>query len=142
MTDHSDIIATAERVKALAEKATPGPWVAKEPKKPVGRAKEGDRLIVGERTKEHIAEVFQYRNDDHKDETTGIANARFIADSRTSCPLLADAVIAMAAEIERYKQRERERWENLKAVFGPPPLVFPPKPKTPPHESLVPKEEK
>lgn len=57
---------------------TPGPWAVKGPKGPVGRDKEGDRLICNEETREHVAEVFQYRNHCHKDEVTSIANAAYI----------------------------------------------------------------
>ncbi len=59
-------------------KHTPTPWTIRGPRKPVGRSEEGNRLIVKTETKEHIAEVFQYRNDAHKDEATGLANGEFI----------------------------------------------------------------
>lgn len=77
---------------------TPGPWKVKTPKGLVGLEREGDRLIVSEETKEHVAAVFQYRNDNHKDKTTSLANAEFIV---TACNSHADLLAACEALIGR-----------------------------------------
>lgn len=80
-------------VKTVTQKRvadwTPGPWTIIKPKMPIGSDKEGDRLIGRPETEEHIAEVFQYRNHDHKDEATALANARLIAAS----PCLFEALV-------------------------------------------------
>ncbi len=79
---------------------TPTPWLVGRPIGLIGRDKEGDRLIFNEKTKEHVAEVFQYRNDNHNDKATSLANAQFIIlacnyhdDLRMACEnLLADVL--------------------------------------------------
>lgn len=77
----------------------PTPWVIKAPGISVGHEKEGDRLVFAEETKEHVAEVFQYRNNDHKDEATSLANAEFIVRACNSHADLLAACEQMAGWI-------------------------------------------
>ena len=59
-------------------KHTKGKLGIAEPSGIVGKRKEGDRLIYQLDTKEHICEVVQYRNYEHTDEETSVANAAHI----------------------------------------------------------------
>lgn len=101
MNDHTAIIKTAERVLELAKKATPEPWIVRGPS-PGGSSMDdgGDFAIYTERNGRRgiIGEAF-YKTG-CGEYAPAAANADHIADSRTSCPQLAEAVIEMAAEIE------------------------------------------
>ncbi len=100
---------------AAAASHTPGPWLVKRPIGIIGHEKEGDRLIVSEETKEHVAEVFQYRNHNHKDEATALANARLIAAS--PCMLTALEECVTVYEAHRGAQSTGERWPDPNHIF-------------------------
>lgn len=105
---------------------TPTPWIVKNPKIPVGCDKEGDRLICSEETKEHVAEVFQYRNDNHKDEATGLANAEFIV---LACNAYDDLLAALEDLVwisgrgveteDDWFERNAERFERETGMLAP-----------------------
>lgn len=83
--DLEKLKALAIEAKALAEKATPGPW-SNWP---------GDMVMAGEGDSEK--EIAVWCDDGTEDDM------RLIARARTAVPELADAVLALAAEVERHR---------------------------------------
>jgi len=65
-------------------KHTPGKLFVRGAQVPVGPNEEGDRLLHTE-DKQHIAESFQYRNHEHTDAATAIANAERLAACWNAC---------------------------------------------------------
>ena len=78
-----------DKIKSAKHTATP--WNMVSQKGLIGRQKEGDRLIYSVETKEHVSETFQYRNDEHTDAETSIANAEFIVRACNSHEELVEA---------------------------------------------------
>lgn len=83
----------------MSESRTPGPWFCKQSQSYDIRQKEDCLVYVKDKDNNplHIAETFQYQNDDnHKENGTSIANAEFIVKACNSHD-------ALVAENERLK---------------------------------------
>ena len=94
---------------------TPTPWKIAQQKGIVGYQKEGDRLIYSEQTKEHIAETFQYRNEENFDAETSVKNAEFIV---TACNAHEDLLEIAKVGMARMTKAQREWAEVLLAKAG------------------------
>ena len=89
---------------------TPTPWKVSDPPRITGPQKEGDRLIYHPETGEHIAETFQYRNNNYTDAETSIMNAEFIVTACNAFDLLYKALndILSSNNLEEIKQYAKQ----------------------------------
>ncbi len=85
------------------DKATPRPWGISKRKVPCEKQTEGDRLIFSRKTKEHVSETFQYRNDEHTDAETSIANADLIVKAVNRDHLFNPLVDALEKAVDQLR---------------------------------------
>lgn len=100
-------LAAAKAAKGRADKATPGPWWRTDPPWGMSDAVHAGPSDDPHTAKAHVCISATFIPIEVNEDIDEAADMGFIAAARTDIPTLADAVVALAAEVERLQNELR-----------------------------------